>query len=281
MLNEIVEVIFRTDRVDYFINSEDLKIEPDMDVIVQVERGEDIAKIVNCSIMEEELQIRRKKGELKKISRIVSEKDLKSLENVKEKERDAAEKFNELLTRQPFEMKLIDSIYQFDGNKLTFFFAAEGRVDFRDFVRELATEFKTRIELHQTSGREDARRYGGLGVCGKTYCCVRWLKKFNQVSIQMAKDQQLLSNLTKISGPCGRLLCCLQYEEDFYLQKAKSFPPINTKIVFNKMKMQVIKNDFLGDKVHLYSHEDKVSKIISLEEYYSLKYGKYESKSGS
>jgi len=281
MLNEIVEVIFRTDRVDYFINSDDLTIEPDMDVIVQADRGEDIAKIINCSIMEEELQIRRKKGELKKIYRVVSENDLKSLENVKEKEKDAAEKFNELLAKQPFEMKLIDSIYQFDGNKLTFFFAAEGRVDFRDFVRELATEFKTRIELHQTSGREDARRYGGLGVCGKTYCCVRWLKKFNQVSIQMAKDQQLLSNLTKISGPCGRLLCCLQYEEDFYLEKAKSFPPINTNIVYNKMKMQVVKNDFLGDRVHLYSHEDKVSKIISLEEYYSLKYGKYDSKSGS
>jgi len=271
MLNEIVEVIFRTDRIDYFVNSENLPIKPDIDVIVQVERGEDIAKVIHCSVIDEELEIKRENGELKKIFRIASENDLKSLENVKEREKDAAEKFNELLVKQPFEMRLIDTVYQFDGNKLTFFFTAEGRVDFRDFVRELASEFKTRIELHQTSGREDARRYGGLGICGKPYCCVRWLRKFNQVTIQMAKDQQLLSNLTKISGPCGRLLCCLQYEEDFYLEKAKLFPKINENIILNNMKMQVIKNDYLSDRVHLYNPEEKINKIVSLQEYNNLR----------
>ena len=163
-------------------------------------------------------------------------------------------------------MKLLDTVYQLDGNKLTFFFSADGRVDFRDFVRELANEFKTRIELHQSSGREDARRYGGLGICGKTYCCVTFLKKFNQVSIKMAKDQNLLGNLSKISGPCGRLLCCLRFEEDFYLEKAADFPEIGDEVFFNETKMRVVKNDYYNDKIFL-SSKDKKNETVTLEEF--------------
>ncbi|MBC8385751.1 MAG: Tpl protein [Candidatus Cloacimonetes bacterium] len=270
MPNEIVEVLFRTERIGYACNSDSIALEPEMMIIVRVERGEDIAKVTNCAVISEELETQYNKGEIGKIFRVVTEEDKKQLERVVQREKEAENKYLELIKKYPFDMKLIDTIYQFDGNKLTFFFSAEGRIDFREFVRELANEFKTRIELHQSSGREDARRYGGLGMCGKTYCCVSWLKKFNQVSIQMAKEQNLLSNLSKISGSCGRLLCCLHYEDCFYKERIVEFPSVGEELIINQKKMRVEKNDFLLNKIFLKA-EDKISKIISLEDYKSLK----------
>ncbi|MCK4654389.1 MAG: Tpl protein [Candidatus Cloacimonetes bacterium] len=269
-MKEFVEVIFRSERNGFFINSKNLEIAPDTSVIVKVERGEDIGRVLNCSVIDEELEEKFQQNEINKILRIATEEDLKQLENVERKEKEAEEKFIEMLKKQPFEMKLLDTIYQLDGNKLTFFFSADGRIDFRDFVRELATEFKTRIELHQSSGREDARRLGGLGICGKTYCCVSFLRKFNQVTIQMAKDQNLLSNLSKISGPCGRLLCCLHYEEDFYLEKLEDFPAIDDVIIYKNKKMFVGKNDYYNNRINLIS-EDNERIILTLDEFNKIK----------
>jgi len=269
-MQEFVEVIFRSERNGFYINSRNLEITPDMRVIVKVERGEDIGRVLNCSVIDEELEEKYQQDEINKILRIATEEDLKQLENVERKEKEAEEKFTEMLKKQPFEMKLLDTIYQLDGNKLTFFFSADGRIDFRDFVRELATEFKTRIELHQSSGREDAKRLGGLGICGKTYCCVSFLRKFNQVTIQMAKDQNLLSNLSKISGPCGRLLCCLHYEEDFYLEKLEEFPAIDDLIIYKNKKMFVEKNDYYNNRINLIS-EDNERIILTLDEFNKIK----------
>ncbi|MCF7913085.1 MAG: Tpl protein, partial [Candidatus Cloacimonetes bacterium] len=201
-MQEFVEIIFRSQRTGYFENMYNLELEPDQQVICRVERGEDIGRIVNCAYSGMELQERSNNNEINPIMRIATEKDMEQILHIEEREKEAHAKFLRLMTKYPFEMKLLDTIYQFDGNKLTFFFSSDGRVDFRDFVRELATEFRTRIELHQTSGREDAKRYGGFGMCGCQYCCVSFLKKFNQVSIQMAKDQNLIGKLSKISGPC-------------------------------------------------------------------------------
>jgi len=269
-MQEFIEVVFRSKRIGYFYNPKNLELAPDTDVVVKVERGEDIGKVINCSIFSEELENKFNKNEIGKVFRIATEEDYKQLDRVYKKEKEVTEKFQKLMDKYPFEMKHQDTYYQLDGNKLTFFFSADGRVDFRDFVRELATEFKTRIELHQTTGREDAKRYGGLGICGRPFCCVSWLKKFNQVSIQMAKDQNLLSNLSKISGSCGRLLCCLQYEEDFYLERATQFPKINSRIILNGETRIVLKNDYYNNKIYL-SSEDKQTTIISLTEYKSLK----------
>lgn len=241
-----------------------------MMVIARVERGEDIGTVINCAISEDDLDESINKDELTIINRIATEEDLKQLDIVKQKEKEAQAKFLELVVKYPFEMKLQETCYQLDGNKLTFFFSADGRIDFRDFVRELATEFKTRIELHQTSGREDARRYGGLGICGKSYCCCSYLRRFNQVTIQMAKDQNLLSNLSKISGPCGRLLCCLHYEEDFYLAQSEGFPNLEEMVMYKGKKMYVIKNDYYNNKVNLIS-DDEERETISLEQYKALK----------
>ncbi|MCF7792451.1 MAG: Tpl protein [Candidatus Cloacimonetes bacterium] len=269
-MQELVELMFRSERTGYFVNKKNLLIEPDMQVIARVERGEDIGRVLNCSVEDEELQEKLEKGEINKITRIATEEDFKQLEIVKRKEQEAKEKFLKMVKKYPFEMKLLETCYQLDGNKLTFFFSADGRIDFRDFVRELATEFKTRIELHQTSGREDARRYGGFGICGKTYCCCTFLKKFNQVTIQMAKDQNLLSNLSKISGPCGRLLCCLHYEEDFYLAQSEGFPNLEEMIEYKDKKMYVLKNDYYNNKINLISDADE-RETITLDEYKKLK----------
>jgi len=266
-MQEFVEVIFRSERTGYFLNSKDLSITPDCKVVVKVERGEDIGRVLNCAIQSKENEDKNN-GSSGKILRVATDEDFKQLEAVKKKEDDAIAKFQEMVKKHPFEMKLLDAVYQLDGNKLTFFFSAEGRIDFREFVRDLATEFKTRIELHQSSGREDARRLGGLGMCGKSYCCCTFLKKFNQVTIQMVKDQNLISNLSKISGPCGRLLCCLQYEEDFYIKKSEEFPEIDDEITVKGNKMFVQKNDYYNGKIYLFSRDNDIkNEIISLKKY--------------
>lgn len=263
-MQQIVEIIFRTERVEYFVNSKHLSIEPDMQVIVRVERGEDIGRIINCSVHNDELEQKYQKRELGKILREATEEDLHQLSIVEERDKEAHDKFVELEKKHSFDMKLLDTKYQLDGNKLTFFFSSEGRVDFRDFVRELANEFKTRIELHQTSGREDARRLGGLGICGKTYCCVSWMRKFDQVTIQMAKDQNLLSNLSKISGPCGRLLCCLRFEENEYQYQRHEFPHRGEKVKYHEQEMMVAKNDYYNGRIYL-SAKNGENEVVTLE----------------
>ncbi|MBC8414941.1 MAG: Tpl protein [Candidatus Cloacimonetes bacterium] len=269
-MKEFVEVVFRSEKVGYFINNKELELSPDLDVVVKVERGEDIGRVNNCAVLDDDLIEKSNQGEINKILRIATEEDLKQLEIVKKKEQETKVKFLEILEHQPFQMKLLEAIYQLDGNKLTFFFSADGRIDFREFVRELATEFKTRIELHQSSGREDARRLGGFGICGKMYCCVSFLKKFNQVTIQMAKDQNLLSNLSKISGPCGRLLCCLHYEENFYLEKSENFPELGEVISYKDQRMYVDKNDYYNNRVNLISeNEERI--ILTLDEFKKAK----------
>jgi len=266
VMQEYIEVLFRTERTGYFANTKGYDLEPDVQVICRMERGEDIGVIVNTAVPETALDERHRRNEVQPIQRITTEKDESQLEIVKRKEEEARRKFNLMLERQPFVMKLLDAVYQLDGNKLTFFFSADGRIDFREFVRELATEFRTRIELHQSSGREDARRYGGMGMCGKTYCCVSWLKRFNQVTIKMAKDQNLLSNLSKISGPCGRLLCCLNYEEDAYVERARDFPRVEEMIKIDNRRVFVMKNDYYNNKIYVVD-EDNVQDIITLDDY--------------
>ena len=268
-MQEFVEIIFRSQRTGYFENKLNLELVPDQRVICRVERGEDIGRIINCAYTGQELEERSKNNEINPITRIATDKDLEQIHHIEEREKEAHAKFVKLMTKYPFEMKLLDTVYQFDGNKLTFFFSADGRVDFRDFVRELATEFRTRIELHQTSGREDAKRYGGFGMCGCQYCCVSFLKKFNQVSIQMAKDQNLIGNLSKISGPCGRLLCCLHYEEDFYLKKIEEFPVVGEHLKRNGRMCVVVKNDYYNDQIYL-KPPDEDMEILTFDQYKKL-----------
>ncbi len=254
-MQDLIEVEFRTGRMGYYPHNPDLEIAPEDLVIVEVERGDDIAQVVHMSVSEEDMDALPEAGKTYNIRRKASPDDIDKLNNIGFEEDKAAKTFNTTLERYPFEMKLIETIYQFDGNKLTFFFTAEGRIDFRTFVRELATVFKTRIELHQTTGRDEARRLGGFGMCGKQYCCGSFLKHFNQVTIKMAKDQNLAGNLSKISGPCGRLLCCLNFEEDFYVEESRDFPLVGTIVKFNGNPMMVYRFDVLSKRIYLSSED--------------------------
>lgn len=266
---DFIEVIFRTGRIGYYQNTKGLNIQPEDIIVVEVERGDDIAQVIHLGITEEELDAQVLTGKTLSIRRQANSEDLEKMKNLSYEEDKAAKTFLGVLDHYPFEMKLIETIYQFDGNKLTFFFTADGRIDFRNFVRELANIFKTRIELHQTTGRDEARRLGGFGMCGKQYCCGSFLKRFNQVTIKMAKDQNLAGNLTKISGPCGRLLCCLNFEEDFYVEEAKGFPLVGTLVTYQNTKMMVFRLNVLAKKVMLASEEGIIQEI-DLDEFSRL-----------
>lgn len=268
-MQEYIEVEFRTGRLGYYQNPDGLPIQPEELIIVEVERGDDIAQVTHLSINDSEVAASYQSTRQYNIKRLATEDDIGKMTSLGREEEKASEIFLNIMERYPFVMKLIDTVYQFDGNKLTFFFSADGRIDFRVFVRELANVFKTRIELHQTSGRDEARRLGGFGMCGKQYCCARFLKHFNQVTIKMAKDQNLASNLSKISGPCGRLLCCLSFEEGFYAEETRGFPALGTCVMYSGKKMYVIKNDVLNLKIQL-SDEDQLFSEICLEEFKTL-----------
>ncbi len=268
-MQQYIEVEFRTGRIGYYRNREELNIQPENLIIVEVERGDDIAQVVHLGLEEDEIAPEVLTSKNLSIRRHASSEDIDKMRNLSYEEEKASRTFLSILERYPFEMKLIETIYQFDGNKLTFFFTAEGRIDFRTFVRELATVFKTRIELHQTSGRDEARRLGGFGMCGKQYCCGSFLKRFNQVTIKMVKDQNLAGNLTKISGPCGRLLCCLNFEEDFYVEEVKGFPLIGTFVSYQNTKMMVFRLNVIGKKIMLASEEGIIQEI-DLDEFSKL-----------
>ncbi|MFA7056172.1 MAG: regulatory iron-sulfur-containing complex subunit RicT [Candidatus Cloacimonadales bacterium] len=263
-MTKYIEIEFRSGKIAYIKVDKELALRPDDSIIIEVERGIDLCNILSTSVPEE--QVDKLKSDYKeyKYIRMTEDRDFDSLEIIKTKEEKANATFLEIIPKYEFEMKLISTVYQFDGNKLTFNFTADGRIDFRLFVRELANIFKTRIELHQTTGRDEAKLLGGFGMCGKVYCCSSFMRKFNQVTIKMAKDQNLAGNLSKISGPCGRLLCCLQFEEDYYEEIAKDFPVIGTKAIIDKQMWYVFKNDYYNKKVYL-SAEDQAMEIIDLE----------------
>ncbi len=265
-MEKYIEIEFRSGKIAYIKVPQDLELKPDDCLIIEVERGIDFCQVLTSNVPDEQIEKLRSEYKEYKYVRMSEENDIKALDIIKSKEEKASEIFIDTLSRYDFEMKLISTVYQYDGNKLTFNFTADGRIDFRLFVRELANVFKTRIELHQTTGRDEAKMLGGFGMCGKVYCCNSFMRKFNQVTIKMAKDQNLAGNLSKISGPCGRLLCCLQFEEDYYEEIAKDFPVIGTKCLLNKQMWYVFKNDYYNKKVYL-SAEDQSMEVIPLAEF--------------
>jgi cell fate regulator YaaT (PSP1 superfamily) len=219
--SKLVEVVFKGERRSIFRNRGDLEIDEGDSVIVEAERGEDFGRV---SLVGELVKLKRGKGEARGIVRKAVEKDIAMLKANEDKEREAYKACKQKIKDYNLEMKLIDVEMQFDGSKITFFFTASQRVDFRELVKELAAAYRTRIELRQIGVRDEAKRISGYGVCGRKQCCSAFLNEFEQITTQMAKDQQISLNPAKISGNCGRLLCCLRYEEDHYLDVFKHFP---------------------------------------------------------
>jgi len=210
---KMVGVRFKKVGKIYYFDHGDLDIQLNENVIVETARGIEFGLVVvpNTEVPEEEIV-----PPLKRVIRIADEEDKKHYEENTRKEKEAFDICLKKISDHKLEMKLIDVEYTFDNNKVLFYFTADGRVDFRELVKDLAAVFRTRIELRQIGVRDEAKMMGGLGVCGRVLCCNSFLGDFQPVSIKMAKEQGLSLNPTKISGACGRLMCCLKYEQEAY-----------------------------------------------------------------
>lgn len=222
-MKEIIGVRFKRPGKIYFFDPKNNKIENGQFVIVETAMGEEYAEVVipNREIAEEKLE-----NPLKPIIRVATYKDKKHNEENKQKEKEAFKICEEQIKKHKLDMNLTDVEYKFDNSKLLFYFTAEGRIDFRDLVKDLAAIFKTRIELRQIGVRDEVKRIGGNGICGRELCCCSFLGNFETVSIKMAKEQNISLNPSKISGNCGRLMCCLKYEEEAYLEKLSRLPKV-------------------------------------------------------
>ena len=185
--------------------------------------GEEIGIVV---IPKREIKEEKLTTPLKKVIRAANKNDLDSLEKYKKKEPEALKICKEKIKKYKLDMNLIDVEYKFDGSKILFYFTADGRIDFRELVKDLASVFRTRIELRQIGVRDEVKRIGGNGVCGRELCCCTFLNNFETVSIKMAKEQNIALNPSKISGNCGRLMCCLKYEQDVYSEKLSRLPKV-------------------------------------------------------
>ena len=224
---KVAGVRFKTAGKVYYFDPDELDVKTGDSVIVETARGMEFGTVTMdvCDVDESEIV-----APLKKIIRIANEKDHKQhIENVKKKER-AMALCQEKIDKHGLVMKLIDVEYTFDNSKVVFYFTADGRVDFRELVKDLAGVFKMRIELRQIGVRDEAKMLGGIGSCGRALCCHSWLSDFEPVSIKMAKVQNLSLNPAKISGICGRLMCCLKYENDIYMEFRKGMPDVGESV---------------------------------------------------
>lgn len=224
---EVVGVRFRSAGKMYYFDPHGLRIKKGESVIVETTRGPEFGDVCLGNSM---VSANDTVTPLRPVLRIATPEDVARNADNRKKEQDALSICREKILSHGLEMKLIDVQYAFDGSKLLFYFSAEGRVDFRELVKDLASVFRTRIELRQIGIRDEAKMLGGIGACGRTLCCSTFLPDFAQVSIKMAKDQNLSLNSAKISGVCGRLMCCLRYEADVYAEEIRKTPSNDTLV---------------------------------------------------
>src|SRR5438067_11847250 len=219
----IVGIRFRPAGRIYYFDPQGASYSTGQYVIVETSRGVEAGRVVIAS---KKFAERELSDPLKPVLRLANEDELRMMLSFKSKEKDALVRCAQQVEQHKLPMKLVEAEYTFDGSRLTFYFTADERVDFRALVRDLAATFRTRIELRQIGARDQAKLQGGLGPCGKTLCCSSWITEFGVISIKMAKEQGLPLNPAKISGVCGRLLCCLSYENENYIQAKQSMPQI-------------------------------------------------------
>ena len=218
---EIISVRFKSGGKQYFFNPNGLRFQEGDGVIVETSRGCEYAECSQANYMIDEMELI---APLRPVVRMATEEDKRNVERNREKEKKAFAICQQKITEHALDMKLVEAEYSFEGNKILFFFTSEGRVDFRALVKDLASALHARIELRQIGVRDEAKMLGGLGICGRPFCCSQFLNEFQPVSIKMAKTQNLSLNPTKISGTCGRLMCCLKYEQDAYEDLVKRAP---------------------------------------------------------
>ncbi len=226
-MTKVVGIRFKPVGKIYYFNPEDIKLSPGDGVIVETTRGVEYGTVV---LADKEIDEQEFNMPIKSIQRKATDADLATAEENKKRAKEAFDICLEKIAANNLEMNLVDVEYTFDRSKVLFYFTADGRVDFRQLVKDLAAVFRTRIELRQIGVRDEAKLLGGFGICGRPLCCSQFLGDFEPVSIKMAKEQSLSLNPTKISGTCGRLMCCLKYEQDAYEELLKKSPNVGALV---------------------------------------------------
>lgn len=263
MIN-VVGIRFKKAGKIYYFDPIDTGAKKDDYVIVETARGIEFGE---CVIGQKEISEIEVIAPLKTVLRVANEEDIEKHQVNKDKEKDAFDICLKKIDEHALNMKLIDVEYTFDNNKVIFYFTADGRVDFRELVKDLATIFKTRIELRQIGVRDEAKMLGGLGPCGRPLCCSSFLGDFASVSIKMAKEQNLSLNPTKISGICGRLMCCLNYEQSTYEDIRKRLPRIGAIVKTEDGRGEVIANNTVKEsvKVRIKLGEEEIIKEYKID----------------
>ncbi len=271
---KVVGVRFKKAGKIYYFDPADMDIQKDSYVVVETARGVEFGE---CVIGIKEISEDDIVAPLKSVLRIATEEDINKHFKNKDKEKDAFDICLKKIQEHGLTMKLIDVEYTFDNNKVIFYFTADGRVDFRELVKDLAAIFKTRIELRQIGVRDEAKMLGGLGPCGRTLCCSTFLGDFASVSIKMAKEQNLSLNPTKISGICGRLMCCLNYEQSTYEDIRKRMPKVGSIVKTSEGTGEVFSNNIVKEsvKVKLKKGEEEILEEFKIESIELIK-GHYE-----
>ena len=268
--SNLIEVQFKADRKDFYINEKRLDLKQGDFVAVEGEKsGHDIGKITMIGELVA-LQMVRKKREtnkklLKKIYRIASEKDKEKWHKSIKREDDILQNAKRIITEFNLEMKLSNVEIQGDNSRATFFYTADKRVDFRELIREYSKQFGMRIEMRHFGARQESAKIGGLGSCGRELCCSTWMTEFPSVSTSAARYQQLSINPQKISGQCGRLKCCLNFELDGYTEALKDFPRTNVKLETQKGIAKFVKLDVFKNKMFYFNSEDPTSDLLELK----------------
>ena len=266
----LVEVAFKGNRKEFFLWEGEEPPRARAPVIVEADRGEDLGRVHSVG----ELAARRCSGcahgcgsdtPTKRALRAATTEDERRAADLRAQDEDARRRAMEQVRRHGLVMKISDAEWQWDRRKLTLYFTAEKRVDFRALVRDLAGAFRTRIELKQIGVRDEAKRLSGIGRCGREYCSASWLPELRPVNLQVAKDQRLSLNPSQISGACGRLMCCLRYEHEFYVQSRKRFPKEGRILVTALGEEKVVANDIFNDRVTLRA-PDGETRVVPLAE---------------
>lgn len=270
---EIIGVRFKEVGKVYYFDPLGNKLSIGDRVVVETARGIECGEvaIANKEVNDEEIL-----HPLKPLIRIAEEKDIQKIEENRQKEKEAYKICEQKIAAHKLEMKLVNVEYTFDNSKILFYFTADGRIDFRALVKDLAAVFRTRIELRQIGIRDEAKMLGGIGMCGQPFCCSRFLGEFQPVTIKMAKDQGLSLSPTKISGTCGRLMCCLKYEQDAYADLLRRTPKVGAIVSTPEGKGLVVENNLIAGtlKVKLNNvPEDVAPKVYTVKECKLLKDG--------
>ena len=269
-MTEIIGVKFKKSGKVYYFSPGKEKIQQGTQVIVETARGIEIGEVAIGNKMTDDKNV---VAPLKPILRIATAQDIRQAEDNLTREKEAFKTCQEKIAKHNLDMKLVDVEYTFDQNKILFYFTSDGRVDFRELVKDLASVFRTRIELRQIGVRDEAKMLGGLGICGRKLCCASHLGGFEPVSIKMAKEQSLSLNPTKISGVCSRLMCCLKYEQDAYEDLLKTTPSVGSIIKTSEGKGKVTEVNLLRGmlKVHYDNDEENVVHTVHVSEIKVLK----------